>query len=70
MEVDYPTHLCRFEAAVLQQVNGHHHIAGALRDACPLLGRLAGVKVDRRLHVLSLSRSDVRFDAGSTVCDL
>lgn len=70
MAVDNPTNLCGLQAAVLQQVNGHHHIAGTLRDACPLLGRLAGVKMDRLQHVLGLSGSDVRLDAGSRACNL
>lgn len=68
--VDNPANLCRLEGAVLQQVNGHDHIAGIPRDTCPLLGRLAGVKVHRLLHVLGVSRRNVRLDAGSKACDL
>lgn len=70
MAVDNPANLCRLEGAVLQQVNGHDRIAGIPRDTCPLLGRLAGVKVHRLQHVLGVSRRNVRLDAGSKACDL
>lgn len=65
MAVDNPTNLCRFEGAVLQQVDGHDHVAGIPGDTWPLLGRLAGVEVHRLLHVLGVSGGNVRLDAGS-----
>lgn len=65
-----PTNLCRFEGAVLQQVNGHDDITGVPGDPGPLLGRLAGVELQRLLHVLGVSGSDVGPNAASKAGDL